>query len=87
MTLLATEILKHDKPDAVIVFQADRRITRGRVRDSEQPKIFQIPRLSAGIGYFGLAEVPTPGVRSLWQSGLNGFSRQTSLRVWRAWRK
>src|SRR5206468_36907 len=56
---LATEIHLHDRPNAVIVFSADRRITRGGVRDSEQPKIFQISQLSAGIGYFGLAEVPT----------------------------
>ena len=59
MTLLTTEIHKHDRPDAVIVFAADRRISRGSVRDSEQPKIFSIPRLHAGIGYFGLAEVPS----------------------------
>lgn len=54
-----TEIHRHDHPDAVIVFAADRRISRGTVRDSEQPKVFSIPRLHAGIGYFGLAEVPS----------------------------
>jgi hypothetical protein len=59
VTLLTTEIHRHDRLDAVIVFAADRRITRGSVRDSEQPKIFSIPRLHAGIGYFGLAEVPS----------------------------
>jgi hypothetical protein len=59
MTLLATEIHRHDRPDAVIVFAADRRISRGGLHDSDQPKIFRIPQLSAGIGYFGLAEVPT----------------------------
>lgn len=59
MTLLTTEIHRHDQLDAVIVFAADRRITRGSVRDSEQPKVFSIPRLHAGIGYFGLAEVPS----------------------------
>jgi len=59
VTLLTTEIHRHDQRDAVIVFAADRRITRGSVRDSEQPKIFSIPRLHAGIGYFGLAEVPS----------------------------
>lgn len=58
MTLLVTEIHGHDQPEAVIIFAADRRITRGAVRDSEQSKVFSIPRLRAGIGYFGLAEVP-----------------------------
>jgi hypothetical protein len=59
MTLLTTEIHRPDRADAVIVFAADRRISRGDIRDSEQPKIFRIDRLHAGIGYFGLAEVPT----------------------------
>jgi len=58
MTLLATEIHKPGQPDATIIFAADRRITRGTVRDIAQPKIFRIPRLRAGVGYFGLAEVP-----------------------------
>ena len=58
MTLLATEIHKPGQRDATVVFAADRRITRGIVRDSAQPKVFRIPRLSAGLGYFGLAEVP-----------------------------
>jgi hypothetical protein len=59
MTLLTTEIYRHDQADAIIVFAADRRITRRTVRDSEQPKIFRLPRLCGGIGYFGLAEVPS----------------------------
>ncbi len=61
MTLLTTEIHRHDHADAVIVFAADRRISRGDIRDSEQPKVFRIDRLRAGIGYFGLAEVPAAG--------------------------
>lgn len=59
MTLLATEIHRHNQPDAMIIFAADRRISRGAVRDREQPKVFAIPRLRAGIGYFGLAEIPS----------------------------
>jgi len=59
MTLLTTEIHRHRQSDAIIVFAADRRITRGMVHDSDQRKVFPIPRLRAGIGYFGLAEVPT----------------------------
>jgi hypothetical protein len=59
MTLLATEIHYHGKPYGGIIFAADRRISLGRKRHSDQRKIFPIPRLFAGIGYFGLAEVPT----------------------------
>ena len=59
MTLLATEIHRHESTtDAVIVFAADQRISRGGARDSEHPKIIRIPKLRAGIGYFGLAEIP-----------------------------
>lgn len=58
MTLLATEIHRPGLAGATIIFAADRRITRGTVRDSTRRKIFPIPRLRAGIGYFGLAEVP-----------------------------
>ena len=61
MTLLTTEIHRHDQADAVIVFAADRRISLDDIRDSEQPKVFRIDRLQAGIGYFGLAEVPAAG--------------------------
>lgn len=58
MTLLVTEIHNHNDPaDARIIFAADRRITRnGRYADTRK-KIFEIPGLKAGIGYFGLAEV------------------------------
>jgi len=58
MTLLLTEVHNHDDPNnARIVFAADRRITRnGRYADTRK-KIFEIPRLNAGIGYFGLAEI------------------------------
>jgi hypothetical protein len=58
MTLLTTQ-LHLGLDGGVIVFAADRRITRGTSRSADQTKIFQIPDISAGIGYFGLAEVPT----------------------------
>jgi hypothetical protein len=73
MTLLTTEIHRPDRADAVIVFAADRRISRGDIRDSEQPKIFRIDRLHAGIGYFGLAEVPAAGTREPMAAWLEGF--------------
>jgi len=41
------------------VFAADRRISRGKKPDSSRRKVFQIPSMNAGIGYFGLAEVPS----------------------------
>lgn len=63
MTLLTTEIHRHYQADAVIVFAADQRISRGDIRDSEQPKVFRVDRLRAGIGYFGMAEVFAAGGR------------------------
>ncbi len=59
MTLLVTEIHNHDDPGrAAIVFAADSRISSasGKYHGSRK-KIFEIARLNAGIGYFGLAEV------------------------------
>lgn len=59
MTLLTTEIYPgSDPPYPFIIFAADRRISRGGAYDDTRPKIFRIPALNAGIGYFGLAEVP-----------------------------
>src|SRR2546422_8597272 len=66
MTLLATEIHNHDNQDATIIFAADRRISiKGKYRDSRK-KVFGLPRLNAGIGYFGIAELPGPqGLRPM----------------------
>ncbi len=58
MTLLVTEIHNHNEPDdARIIFAADRRITHNGHYVDTRKKIFEVPRLHAGIGYFGLAEV------------------------------
>lgn len=58
MTLLLTEIyIGTDMLDATIIFSADRRISRDKKFDAVRKKIFRIPYLKAGIGYFGLAEV------------------------------
>jgi hypothetical protein len=77
VTLLATEIHRHSQADAVIVFVADRRISRGNVRDSEQPKVFRVDRLRAGIGYFGLAEVPAAGGTEPMGAWLDRFLRSS----------
>lgn len=60
MTLLLTEIYwSNDLRQGCIVFAADRRISKdGRYEDTQE-KIFPIPYLKAGVGYFGLAGVPT----------------------------
>lgn len=56
MTLLTTEI--HRLPDRdMVVFAADRRITRGTSPAGERPKVFHYPQHRLGVGYFGLAEV------------------------------
>lgn len=61
MTLLTTEIYPGDAhPFPFILFAADRRISRRGQYDDTKEKIFQIPALNAGIGYFGLAEIPGP---------------------------
>jgi hypothetical protein len=67
LTLLTTEIYpgrerflqRVDNPFPFILFAADRRISRAGRKDVNKKKVFRIPRLNAGIGYFGLAEVPT----------------------------
>ena len=65
MTLLLTEIHPFNIPidPPFIVFAADRRISRGDNYDDTREKIFRIPILNAGIGYFGLAEIPKGNVR------------------------
>ena len=43
----------------MIVFAADRRISRGTANAGTRPKIFRLPHHNAAIGYFGLAEIDT----------------------------
>jgi len=58
VTLLLTEIyVGTDMHDVTIIFAADRRITREKKFDANRRKIFPVPYLNAGIGYFGLADV------------------------------
>jgi hypothetical protein len=63
VTLLLTEIHWLDNfSDSFILFAADRQISKPNGDyDSLRKKIFQIPYLQAGIGYFGLAYVPKKG--------------------------
>lgn len=59
MTLLLTEIIEPPvHAQSLIVFAADRRISRAGVEAATRPKVFRVPKLRAGIGYFGLAELP-----------------------------
>lgn len=57
MTLLTTEIHRLLDRD-IVVFAADRRISRGKTPAGERQKIFHYPQHRLGVGYFGLAEVP-----------------------------
>ncbi len=58
MTLLSTEIHNpNDAANTLIVFAADRRISLKRSYLDTRKKIFALPWLNAGIGYFGIAEV------------------------------
>lgn len=60
MTLLLTEIYCLDSlSHSCIVFASDRRISRNGGYAGTRKKIFQVPYLHAGVGFFGLAEVPT----------------------------
>lgn len=74
MTLLTTEIHNHNDPErALIVFAADRRISRSDREYDEREKILRVLELNAGIGYFGLAEVPQRGRRTPMAEWLRSF--------------
>jgi len=67
MTLLVNEIFIRKSDDkSAIVFAADRRITAGGRFHSERKKIFPIPYINAGIGYFGLAQLTRNTFLSEW---------------------
>lgn len=80
MTLLTTEILMGPRP--IIVFAADRRISRGNRPDSNRRKIFRVPTKRAGIGYYGLAELHFAGRRRYMDQWLTDFlNRHSGLRT------
>jgi hypothetical protein len=79
MTLLTTEIHRHDDPkNASIVFAADRRISNAKTGSyiGTQKKIFELPWLKAAIGYFGLTEVSLRGKNRPMRDWLQVFIRQ-----------
>jgi len=58
LTLITTEVHRTASRD-VIVFAADRCVARGTRRVADQIKVFRMSTHSAGVGFFGLAEVPS----------------------------
>lgn len=79
MTLLLTEILCLDGlAHSCIVFAADRRITQNRKYAGNRKKVFQIPYLRAGVGFFGLAEVPKKTKKQPMSDWLVRFIRRNS---------
>ena len=77
MTLLTTEI-HVAQPDTIIVFAADRRITRGNKRSGSEQKIFRVGSRQAAIGYFGLAAVPKGPRQQTMAEWVQTFARRTS---------
>jgi len=78
LTLLLTEIVEppaHAEP--FIVFAADRRISKAGVHAATRPKVFPVPKLRAGIGYFGLAELPGKKMDA-WLSEFIGANQDAS---------
>lgn len=79
MTLLTNEIhVAASLQQSTIFFAADRRITFLGKFHSLGRKIFRIPYLNAGIGYFGLAEVFPMGKRQSMSSWLPQFISSNS---------
>ena len=76
MTLLTTEIVPGAFP--AIVFAADRRISVAGRRQADRSKILTLPGKRAGIGYFGLAELPFKGPQRHMDVWLSDFLRAHS---------
>jgi hypothetical protein len=76
MTLLINEIHIFDNlQNSFIASVADQRLTRDGKYDSTQQKLFKIPYLNAGVGYFGLAQVNS---REYFSSWLPNFIKMNS---------
>jgi hypothetical protein len=74
MTLLLTEIhLLDGLSHSCIIFAADQRISINGKYNAIREKNFKIPYLKAGIGYFGLAEIPKKGNNIPMRDWLKGF--------------
>ena len=79
MTLLLTEIHCLDRlSHSCIVFAADRRISKNGKYAGTRKKIFDVPYLRAGVGFFGLAEVPSKGGNLPMSDWLLRFIRRKS---------
>ncbi len=79
MSLVITEIhTLRGLAKTCIVFAADRRISRGGVYIGTRKKIFQIPFLPGGVGYFGLAEVPARTASLPMSDWLHRFMNQNN---------
>lgn len=75
MTLLVNEIhIRGHLQRSLIILAADRRITVQGKFHSNRKKLFEIPYLKAGVGYFGLAQVDQTEFFSSW---LPNFIRRT----------
>jgi hypothetical protein len=86
VTLLTTEIRHHRDPTlATIIFAADRRLTRsdGSYGESRK-KVLKIERLNAGIGYFGVAQVPKGRGQQYMDDWLRVFIRTDNSQTLRA---
>ena len=67
MTLLVNEIhVREHLQKGLIILAADRRITVKGAFHSNRKKLFEIPYLNAGVGYFGLAQVNQTEFLSSW---------------------
>lgn len=79
MTMLLTEIVCLDTfQHSCIIFAADRRISKSFRYFGLNKKIFQIPNLNAGIGFFGLAEIPDRSNTIYMGDWLMNFIRRNS---------
>lgn len=80
MTLLLTDIYCLDSlSHSCIIFAADRRISQGNKYTGSRKKIFQVPYLRAGVGYFGIAEVPCKQNTLAMSEWLLRFIRENSI--------
>ena len=82
MTLLTTEI--HLSPTAAyVVFAADQCVLRNGCSQPGQQKVFRIDAIRAGIGFFGLAEIPaalgTQRMDEFLRDFVGGISSRNSL--------
>jgi len=85
MTVLITEIhVPHDLRKATIVFAADSKVTKAEngKHSAQGCKIFRIPYLKAGIGFFGLASFNNMQMASYLTNFINRNTGAGSLKEW-----